>query len=474
MEALSIYPNIYKHRNPREDDLHKIIRENYLQVIADKELADITLPFHIKREFRKYIKCGILAHGFARFNCKLCNKDKLVAFSCKGRTICPSCSGRRMADTAKHLVENVIPKVPIRQWVLSMPYKHRFLLSRDSKFLSRILAVCHRAISSFYTKKAKAKGLVNPKVGAISIIQRFGGALNLNIHFHSLFMDGVYYENEYGGQCFFEIIPTDQDILDLVVKIKKRINRCLDKREQFETSCENNELDTLKSQSVLNLVSTNQRPELIGKMYQSQFEEFAGKKCAYLDGFSLHANVKIPMNNRSALEKLCRYVARGAIPKERVTFERNQVLLKLKTPYSDGTTHLKFTPEQFIRRIIALIPPPRQNFIRYYGVFGARHRNRKEITSKVAEQKKKTKKKVYRTPWAELLKRVFKYEVDYCDSCGGKLQLIASITSPVACRKILNHLGLDSEMTEASRPRGPPPGDLFDSSFEDVNQEYNW
>ena len=42
-------------------------------------------------------------------------RERLLAFSCKGRGFCPSCGGRRMADTAAHLVDRVIPEVPVRQ-----------------------------------------------------------------------------------------------------------------------------------------------------------------------------------------------------------------------------------------------------------------------------------------------------------------------------------------------------------------------
>jgi hypothetical protein len=188
--------------------------------------------------------------------------------------------------------------------------------------------------------------------------------------------------------------------------------------------------------------------------------------------------VKILAHQRSALEKVCRYIARGAVPKERVSLTANgKVRLKLKNPYSDGTSHLQFTPEQFIKRLITLIPPPRQNFIRYYGVFGARHKNRTEITSKARPKKDKSKKqKIYRTPWAELLKRVFKYEVIYCDDCGTKLKLIATIISTSSCKKILDHLHIDSKEVTPESPRGPPEEFInFDFIQNDTfNQESNW
>src|SRR5690606_26987033 len=111
-----------------------------------------------------------------------------------------------------------------------------------------------------------------------------------------------------------------------------------------------------------------------------------------------------------------------------------------------------------------------------YGVFGARHKNRSEITSKVPGKKKeKPKKKIYRTPWADLLRRVFKNEVDCCDMCGTKMQLIATITSQLTCKKILDHLKIHSHQFEIVRPRGPPKNtNFFDNPTEYFDQAQNW
>src|SRR4051812_18844135 len=73
------------------------------------------LPGFIKDEFDAFLECGILAHGFLRLRCGDCGHDKLVAFSCKRRGFCPSCGARRMAQSAAHLVDWVIPRVPVRQ-----------------------------------------------------------------------------------------------------------------------------------------------------------------------------------------------------------------------------------------------------------------------------------------------------------------------------------------------------------------------
>lgn len=451
--------------NPQKTELYTLVCENYRQVFFDKEQLGTSLPFHLEREFKKYLVCGNLVYGMARFHCSLCQKDKLVAFSCKGRTLCPSCTGRRMADTAKHLMEDVIPVVPMRQWVLSMPYAFRFKLGTDPEFLRKALAIFHRSINRHYINKAKKVGLKNPKVGAITVVQRFGGALNLNVHFHTLYTDGVFHENLMGEEVFREIIPNHEEVIKIMKQLKQRLICLMEKSESngHEYSWQSD----LIEKSVLSRDENFKLPLKIGKVGDPPFKEFIGKRCFYEDGFSLHANVKIPANQRDALEKLCRYILRGPISKDRISFDqKGMVKLKLKTAYNDGTTHLQFTPEQFIKRIISLIPPPRQNLIRYIGVFGARHKKRSIITAMACPKKQKSKKKTYRTPWGELLKYVFKYEVNNCDYCGTKLTLVATITSSYVCRKILNHLGLPFEEVIITAPRGPPELEYFDQSFD--------
>ncbi len=78
------------------------------------------LPRYVERELAAYLKCGI-AHGFARVHCQACGDELVVAFSCKRRGICSSCTARRMADTAAHLVDRVLPRAPYRQWVFTLP-----------------------------------------------------------------------------------------------------------------------------------------------------------------------------------------------------------------------------------------------------------------------------------------------------------------------------------------------------------------
>lgn len=104
------------------------------------------VPAWVEREFRSFLDCGIFARGFACTRCSDCGRDFLIASSCKGRGVCPSCNTRRMAEVAAHLVENVFPLVLVRQWVLSLPRRLRVFVHRDADLAGRVLRVLLRAV----------------------------------------------------------------------------------------------------------------------------------------------------------------------------------------------------------------------------------------------------------------------------------------------------------------------------------------
>jgi hypothetical protein len=91
----------YRRRRPESTTLHRIVREHletYLALANESDPMGDGVPDHVEMEFRSYLKCGILAHGFARARCATCGYDFLVAFSCKGRGACPSCSAKGKAS----------------------------------------------------------------------------------------------------------------------------------------------------------------------------------------------------------------------------------------------------------------------------------------------------------------------------------------------------------------------------------------
>jgi len=212
----------YRRRAPEQDLLHRVLVE-HLETFVDRTIGDeFSLPRYVVNELRDFVKCGVLAHGFVRVRCKDCGKSMAVGFSCKGRGFCPSCTGRRMADTSARLVDDVFPAgVPVRQWVLSLPIQVRYRLAYDSRLLSDVLAVFLRVVRGWYREQGKEAGIKESKGGSVTFAQRFGSALNLNPHFHSLALDGVLNAK---NNVFHEAPPVqDEDVKEIVEVTARRV-----------------------------------------------------------------------------------------------------------------------------------------------------------------------------------------------------------------------------------------------------------
>lgn len=370
----------YRPRNPEDNPLYGVVSEHLETFLARQRERDRPVPYFVERELRSFLECGVLANGFLRVHCDSCGKDRVVPFSCNGRSVCSSCSGRRMTDTAAHLVDRVLPAVPIRQWVLSLPFSLRYRLAYDSGLVRDVLKIFIQTIfSSLRRRTRRYGGIRKAKGGGVTFVQRFGGAINLNVHFHSLVMDGVYYRDEDKRICFQRLPPPeDSEVARVTASIAKKIHRLLERRglgpqadpgEADPLPLEQPLLAELYSASVQGRISSG--PEAGKRLKAVKFEyemegkgEKAGHGCVNLSGFSLHANVCIPAKARRQLENLCRYVARPAVATERLSrFPDGRVLYQLRHRWRDGTTHVIFDSMDLIGKLAALVPPPRFNLV---------------------------------------------------------------------------------------------------------------
>ena len=171
---------VYVRHRPETTLLYQIVQEYWPEFGAELASQGRSLPAYVTKEFDEYLKCGRLEYGFLRVRCEACHDEKLVAFSCKRRGFCPSCGARRMTDCAALLVDEVLPHQPMRQWVLSVPFPLRFLFAGKPEVMTWVLGIVYRAIATHLTHKA---GCTKPmaQTGAVTLIQCFGSALNLNI-----------------------------------------------------------------------------------------------------------------------------------------------------------------------------------------------------------------------------------------------------------------------------------------------------
>src|SRR5487761_2233279 len=101
-------PAIYARRQPENTVLHQVIRETLPAFLARASEDGHGIPAFAKSEDERYLACGLLSGGFARVRCPSCSFERLVAFSCKSRGLCPSCGARRMEETAAELVDSVL------------------------------------------------------------------------------------------------------------------------------------------------------------------------------------------------------------------------------------------------------------------------------------------------------------------------------------------------------------------------------
>lgn len=454
--------------------LYNVVEEYAEAFFAQLGEEGASLPAFVHEEFERYLRCGRLEEGFLRVVCTGCRNEHLVAFSCKCRGICPSCGARRMVESAAGLVEHVLPHVPVRQWVLSFPWPLRLLFAARPELLTRVLAVVTRALSTALAHRAGLQASV-AETGLATFVQRFGSALNLNVHLHILVLDGAYTFDGERPRFHRAARPTVSELDCLLDTLIRRIMRTLvrsgalveehdDEGKQHWLDCDADNHDALRQLQGASI------------RYRIAVGPIAGRRALRLqtpgvaregqapvkpltaerDGFSLNAAVACRGDERRKLERLCRYVARPAIALERLSRDGDGlVVYELKHPFRDGTTHVLFEPLDFIARLAALVPRPRTHLVRFHGLFAPNARHRRLVVpgpvrapeSEVAEPGAPPART--QMTWAQRLRRVFDIDISRCARCGAALRVLTVITDARVIAAILAHL-------EARAARAPP------------------
>lgn len=263
--------------------------------------------------------------------------------------------------------------------------------------------------------------------GAVTLIQRFGSADNLNIHLHCLVLDGVYRRGTNGAPAFVEVsAPSDEALRVGLHKIITRVMKLLTRRgvlveEQGETYMADHDADSDEARTL--------RP-------------LQAAACTYRIAFG-------PVQCNAA----------------------GQVVLKLKTSWRDGTTHLVMSPLEFMQRLAALVPRPRLHLIRFHGVLAPNAKLCAMVVPQGPVEGVEAAKpaeceapcahhRPVRLSWAWLLKRVFEIDLEHCPNCGGELKIIAAILEAPVIEKILTHLGLQAR----APPRAPARGQALQAA----------
>ena len=312
----------------------------------------------------------------------------------------------------------------------------------------------------------------------MTFAQRFGSALNLNPHAHSLLLDGLYLSSKYGDVPVFVPAPElkDEDVKALVETVAHRVIRLLERRgvldgdETDRLADESPILAGVTAASVRGLIATGKRAGLPVRRVLS--DPAAAVRTGYLcyasRGFSLHAATRVKAEDKDGLERLCRYVSRPPLAAGSLTQVSKELLsFKLKSPWSDGTTAILLSPLELIEKLSALVPPPRQNTVRYHGILAPNARDRDKIVpagraskdEDVAADKENTVSRAYRISWSALLARIFQIDLK-CPYCGSKMKLVAAVTDPDSIRHYLEGTGQSAQIPELVPARASPQTEM--------------
>ena len=359
-------------RAAAHDIILPVVREGLGALRKALAALDRRLPAHVDKEMEGFLGCGDPEKGFAWLECGPCGFHRLVTFSCKMRGFCPRCGGRRMAEHAAHWVDHVIPHVPTRQWVLTVPWGRRWLLARNPALLKGVHRIAMRIVERWYARQANATQ--EGKAGSVTVVQRFGSDIRLNLHFHSIFLDGVYCKKANGALKFRPVVPHTEDVERLVVSIAESCEKWLMKQGY---GAEDEAIEEDDAQAVIQAAALAGQAALgtrAGKRAR-RIQVLGGRemtlppRCASFEGYNLHAGVGIQAGNRPGLEQLCRYILRPPLAKSRLARQADGSLaMTLKRKWSDGTTGIVFSPMEFVERLVAIIPPPKAHQILYRGV----------------------------------------------------------------------------------------------------------
>jgi hypothetical protein len=472
----------YARREPEATLLYRLVREHW-PVFLERAEEQGGLPRFVVRDFEAYLRCGVLEHGLVHLACRRCGHEMVVGFSCKRRGFCPSCLGRRMADIAAHLVDEVLPEVPIRQWVCSLPWAMRCMLAFDRALCAEVLAVFIRALSRSLRWRAKRtlglRRVEDALVGALTVIQRSDSALRVNPHFHTLALDGVYVSGDQGELAFHPLpAPSADEVAEVAARTHAGIVRVLERHGRSLESADDTPDELASEQPVLAscYAASAGDLQLLGaapgqrtaKLVQPvRVVPAPSEPLAEAFGVNVHAKVAFDGRDRARLARLCRYLARPPLAQERLSLHPDgRVRLGFKAAWKDGTHAVLLDPLDFIARLAALVPPPRFHMLRYHGVLAAHAAARAKVVPGREPPSPPPQLLLFepsealfeppasRHPWSWLLRRVFAVDVSICpvEGCGGRMRVVEIATTPDDVARVLDG--------QPARSRAPPPPDV--------------
>ncbi len=410
----------YRPRRPAETPLYALLDSLYETVKgAWEDLFERRYGFWrglLDGVFARSLDCVIFERGFARVRCPDCAAESLLAFSCKGRGLCPSCGAKRAAEFAAFLKDEVVADVGRAQWVFTVPKLLRPYSIHHRQLLGPLCAAAWQTVRELMAVAAGEEKGFRP--GMVAVVQTFGDQLNLHPHVHALVTrggwtaDGAWMPIPYVSASAAEAL------------FRHKVLRLLQREGLLDED----------------------RTRLLLSWRHS--------------GFSVHNSVTVPAGDRRALEALARYCLRNPVSLARLRW----------TPGSETATYLPrgghdderaetLDALDFVARLLAHVPDPRRHLVHYYGAYSN------------VDPPLPLRCRPPRCPrlWplfaggAHLIRRVYEIDPLVCPRCPGVLRVVAFITEGRVVRHILDHLCASAR--RVTQGRAPPPAALPAPAF---------
>jgi len=406
-----MHSGVYKRREPEKSDFYRIVfhyHEEYEKVYAERfEKEYGYLRKRVMEVIYKFLDCGILEHGMARVYCKGCGHDYFVAFSCKTRFLCPSCTQKRKLIWTDWVNSNVLKNISHRHWVFTVPRVLRKLFYKDRSLLSQLANCAKEALLEMFKAIYPDKGYMP---GIILSIQSSGDLMVFNPHNHCIVSDGVF---DVEGN-FNSIEKMDSESAMIIFREKV-----------FQMLRENNRISEL----------------LISKMRQWNHA-----------GFSVYNKMVLEENHSKELENLAQYIVHPTFFADKIRYNQDTgtVIYKSRMHLGKKRNFEVLDAIEFLHRVCIHIPDPYESLIRYYGFYANAARGKRKklglekeeapnIDVKVIDDA--PSKKVCRKSWSQLIFKIYEVDPLKCPQCGSEMKIIAFIQDHQEIKKILKCLG---------------------------------
>jgi hypothetical protein len=404
---------------PREKNVIQEILQNHFKSFEKNYDTQYSEKYgkyriiHIKDAVKRFIECGDYSKGIARIKCTNthCGHECFRPFSCKSWYLCPTCNQKRLLLFSEHLSENVLLKLPHRQFVFTLPKLLRVYFKYNRNLFEDVSKIIFSLIHDFYSETVKTR----IKTGVVVSYQSFGDLMRWNPHYHCLVLEGGIDE---GGS--FHHIPI-KDTSPLTEVFRRRVLKLFVDR------------GLLDSHFARKILSWNH------------------------SGFSVDNSVPIPASSRKARVNLSQYIVRHPVSLQKILYARSNGTIIYKTKYNVyWKENIKlFKANDFIAELTQHIPPKHKHLIRYYGLYSSRTKGKANKDGSLARfrcnaaprkkfsQEPETEtisNKASRLSWARLIQKVYEVDPLVCPKCGSEMKVIAVIIDPFEVNTILEFL----------------------------------